>query len=205
MSSDVQLEPPVSSSATTTVTDEEKQHHENTEPMSANAGAQFDLEKAPAVQAGPKSDPDPNIVDWDGPDDPGNPVNFSTGSKILNVGIISALTFVTPLASSMFAPGVPQLMAEFNSDNNLLADFVISVYVLGFAVGPLVLAPTSEPYGRAIIYYICNVGFIVFSIACAVSTDLGMLIVFRFFQGCFGVAPVTNSTWRPLPSPPTPR
>ncbi|KAL2817760.1 major facilitator superfamily domain-containing protein [Aspergillus cavernicola] len=135
---------------------------------------------------------DPNIVDWDGPNDPGNPVNFSSLTKFTNVGIVSALTFITPLASSMFAPGVPELMEEFESSNTLLASFVVSVYVLGFAIGPLILAPTSELLGREIIYHICNVGFTVFSVACAVSTDLGMLIAFRFFQGCFGSAPVTN-------------
>lgn len=180
-SSDIQLH--ANSSATT---DEKK----------PQASTHADVENAPVVQAGRGPDPelDTNIVDWDGPDDPGNPINFSTSIKIMNLGIVSSLTFVTPLASSMFAPGVPQLMAEFRSDNVLLADFVVSVYVLGFAIGPLVLAPTSELYGRAIIYHICNVGFVVFSIACAVSTNLGMLIVFRFFQGCFGVAPVTNGT-----------
>jgi hypothetical protein len=143
-----------------------------------------DVEKSPVV--------DPNIVDWEGPDDPANPMNFSSTIKSINVGIVSALTFITPLASSMFAPGVPELMAEFNSTNTLLAGFVVSVYVLGFAIGPLILAPASELYGRAILYHICNVGFIIFSVACAVSTDLGMLIVFRFFQGCVGSAPVTN-------------
>ncbi|KAG7004606.1 hypothetical protein G7Y79_00024g055560 [Physcia stellaris] len=143
-----------------------------------------EVEKAPVV--------DPNTVDWDGPDDPANPMNFSAGVKTINVGIVSALTFVTPLASSMFAPGVPEIMAEFHSTNTLLAGFVVSVYVLGFAIGPLILAPASELYGRAIIYHICNIGFIIFSVACAVSTDLGMLITFRFFQGCFGSAPVTN-------------
>jgi MFS family permease len=37
----------------------------------------------------------------------------------------------------MFAPGVPELMKEFGSDNTLLSGFVVSVYVLGFAFGPL--------------------------------------------------------------------
>jgi hypothetical protein len=138
---------------------------------------------------------DPNIVDWSGPNDPENPLNSTLAFKILNVGLVSALTFLTPLASSMFAPGVPEIMAEFQSTNVLLADFVLSVYVLEFAIGPLILAPSSELYGRAIIYHICNAGFLVFSVACAVSTDLGMLITFRFFQGCFGSAPVTNGTW----------
>ena len=141
-------------------------------------------EKPPAVDA--------VLVDWDGPDDPENPMNFSSAFKAINVGVVSALTFITPLASSMFAPGVPQLMDEFSSTNALLANFVVSVYVLGFAIGPLILAPSSELYGRAIIYHICNVGFIVFSVLCAVSNSLGMLIAARFFQGCFGSAPVTN-------------
>ncbi|KAI8944393.1 putative MFS multidrug transporter [Xylaria longipes] len=134
---------------------------------------------------------DLNIVDWDGPDDAENPMNFSTSFKIMNVGIISFLTFITPLASSMFAPGVPQLLAEFGSTSALLADFVVSVYILGFAVGPLALAPASELYGRVIIYHVCNVGFIIFSVACAVSANLTQLIIFRFFQGCFGSAPIT--------------
>ncbi|KAK4206665.1 putative mfs multidrug protein [Rhypophila decipiens] len=156
------------------------------EPDASTIANPADVEKAPPAPE------NPNIVDWDGPDDPANPINFNASFKAVNVGIISALTFITPLASSMFAPGVPQLMAEFNSDNLLLADFVVSVYVLGFAIGPLVLAPASELYGRAIIYHVCNIGFIIFTVASAVSTNLGMLIAFRFFQGCFGSAPVTN-------------
>jgi MFS family permease len=49
---------------------------------------------------------------------------------------------------AMFAPGVPNLMAEFQSTNIELGTFVVSIYVLGFASGPMVLAPLSELYGR---------------------------------------------------------
>jgi hypothetical protein len=59
---------------------------------------------------------DGNIVDWDGPDDRNNPQNWSLAKKGVNILILSILTFLTPLASSMFAPGVPQLMKEFHSD-----------------------------------------------------------------------------------------
>lgn len=38
---------------------------------------------------------DPNIVDWDGPDDPQNPQNWPMKMKWINVGLISMLTFVT--------------------------------------------------------------------------------------------------------------
>ena len=92
----------------------------------------------------------------------------------------------------MFAPGVPELMVEFGSASRTLASFVVSVYVLGFAFGPLIFAPLSEIYGRAPIYHMCNVGFVAFLIASAVAPDMGSLIAFRFLSGMFGSAPLTN-------------
>lgn len=38
---------------------------------------------------------DPNIVDWDGPDDPENPMNWSSGKKTGAVIVIAAITFTT--------------------------------------------------------------------------------------------------------------
>ena len=83
----------------------------------------------------------------------------------------------------MFAPGVPQLMQEFESTNSELASFVVSVFVLGFAVGPLLGAPLSEIYGRLWVFHTCNCLFFTFTVACAVSSSLDMLIVFRFLAG----------------------
>jgi MFS family permease len=80
-------------------------------------------------------------------------------------------------------------MEEFKIKNVELASFVVSLYVLGFAVGPMFLAPLSEIYGRLPIYHTCNVGFLAFTIACALATNLNMLIGFRFVAGCFGSAP----------------
>ncbi|CAK7220599.1 hypothetical protein SBRCBS47491_004243 [Sporothrix bragantina] len=137
-------------------------------------------------------DADPNVVWWDGPDDPANPYNWPTWHKALNCVLISALTFITPLASSIFAPGVPALMAEFHSNSNELAAFVVSVYVLGFAFGPLLIAPLSEIYGRNIVYHVCNVCFIAFVVACALAPTLNCLIAFRFLSGVFGSCPLTN-------------
>lgn len=56
----------------------------------------------------------------------------------------------------------------------------------------LVFAPLSEIYGRLPVYHVCNMLFIVFTIACALATNLNMLIVFRFLAGTFGSAPLVN-------------
>ncbi|KAM5350585.1 hypothetical protein ACJ41O_007090 [Fusarium nematophilum] len=133
-----------------------------------------------------------DIVWWESDQDPQNPYNFATWRKVLNCALVSALTFVTPLASSMFAPGVPELMVEFGSRSSELASFCVSVYVLGFAAGPMIFAPLSELYGRLMIYHFCNAGFIVFVIACAKAPSLSSLIAFRFLSGVFGSCPITN-------------
>jgi multidrug resistance protein len=91
----------------------------------------------------------------------------------------------------MFAPGVPQVLSEFRTTATAIPEFVVSVYILGFAIGPLVISPLSEVYGRWPVYTVCNIFFLVFTIACAVASSVGQLIAFRFFAGCFGVCPIT--------------
>jgi len=82
-------------------------------------------------------------------------------------------------------------MAEFHSTNTELTAFVVSVYLIGYATGPLVIAPLSELYGRLYVYHINNVLFIIFTVACALSPSLSALIGFRFLAGCAGSTPVT--------------
>jgi multidrug resistance protein len=91
----------------------------------------------------------------------------------------------------MFAPSVPDVLAEFNVSSNIIATFVVSIFILGFAFGPLFMAPLSELYGRVIVYNVTNVFFFIFTIMCAVSKNMGMLLASRFLAGFAGVATVT--------------
>jgi len=38
---------------------------------------------------------DPNIVDWDGPDDPTNPLNWPARRKATIIGVVSFITFLS--------------------------------------------------------------------------------------------------------------
>lgn len=91
----------------------------------------------------------------------------------------------------MFAPGVPLVEETFHFTNSNLATWVVSIYVLGFGVGPLVIAPLSETYGRQPVYTISMFFFVLCQVACALSTNVGMLLAFRFLAGCVGSCPVT--------------
>jgi multidrug resistance protein len=82
-------------------------------------------------------------------------------------------------------------MAEFHEESKIFATFVVSIFVLGFAVGPLILAPLSEIYGRVPVYNTCNVLFLGFTILCATAKDSGMILAARFWAGLAGVAVIT--------------
>jgi MFS family permease len=46
-----------------------------------------------------------------------------------------------------------------------------------------VIAPLSEMYGRLPLYHSCNLLFIIFTVAAAISTNMSTFIVFRFLMG----------------------
>lgn len=91
----------------------------------------------------------------------------------------------------MFAPAEADVLAEFNSHDAMLGSFAVSIFILGYMVGPLVIAPMSELHGRVPAYHVCNVVFLVFTMACAASQTLPQLFVFRFLAGVAGSCPVT--------------
>lgn len=85
-------------------------------------------------------------------------------------------------------------MEDFHSANESLAAFVTTIFLLGYTFGPIAIAPLSELYGRAILYKVCMVFFIIFNVACAVANSLGALIVFRLLAGIAGSCPITLGT-----------
>ncbi|KIA75605.1 cycloheximide resistance protein [Aspergillus ustus] len=132
-----------------------------------------------------------DVVDWDGPNDPENPKNWSSTRKITATITIALISILTPLGSSMVAPSTSQLMDEFHFTSDILGAFVVSVYLLGYAIGPLILAPLSELYGRMPIYHVCNILYLVWTVACALAPNLSAMIVFRLIAGMAGSAPLT--------------
>lgn len=124
-----------------------------------------------------------NEIWWAGDEDPANPMNWAPYRKWAIIANVGVMCFFAPLASSMFAPAIEQVMEEFHNTSATLSSFVVSVYVLGFAFGPPLLGPLSELYGRRKVYIGCVTCFFVFTIASAKAPSLNALIVFRFLAG----------------------
>jgi hypothetical protein len=143
-----------------------------------------------AQQAEQKDEQDSNLVDWK-IEDPENPMNWPTSAKCLNLGLVSFFRFLTPLASSMVAPVTGLILKDFDTSNEMIGSFIVSIYVLGYALGPLVLCPYSEMYGRLPLYHVNNALFTFWNLGAALSPNVCALLAFRLLAGIAGSCPVT--------------
>jgi len=150
----------------------------------------------------------PNLVQWDGLKDPKNPQNWKKSKKWLAITLgifllylfsrtksliypVSAFTFIAPVSSSILAPTLPAIGKELNIQSTSVENLCLSIFVLGFAFGPLVLAPLSEMYGRAKILQLSNLLYIIFNLACGFAKTQEQLIIFRLIAGLGGSAPLS--------------
>lgn len=79
---------------------------------------------------------------------------------------------------------------EFHETRKPVTSLVVSIFVLGFGFGPVLLSPLSELYGRRLLYNVINVVTLGFSVGSALAPDIASFIVFRFIAGCFGAGPM---------------
>lgn len=118
-----------------------------------------------------------------------NPRNWSSKKKWTTATIGSWYTFVPALASSMMAPGLREVAANYSITNSSVLSLTLSIFLLSFAIGPLVFAPLSEIYGRSLILHSTNILSLGFALGCAFAPDTGSFIAFRFLLGFSGSAP----------------
>ncbi|PCH33985.1 MFS polyamine transporter [Wolfiporia cocos MD-104 SS10] len=176
-------------------------------PLQANNPQNEDSVASPQTLSGQKvpstSEPDILIVNWDGPDDPENPRNWSTKKKWAAAATVSAFTFISPISSSMVAPAAAQVAERFGITSSVEAAMTISVFVLAYAVGPLFLGPLSEIFGRVHILRGGNLWFAAWNLGCGFAQSKSQLIAFRFLAGLGGSAPlatggaVLSDMWTP--------
>ncbi|KAH6870108.1 major facilitator superfamily domain-containing protein [Alternaria rosae] len=163
--------------------------------MSDMSASQHDSEKAHSSEIANDPVPeDPDIVDFEKPEDPENPMNWSSGKKTTQIIIVTSMTLLSPIGSTISAAATLDILENFNSTNQTVGTLVTTIFLIGYTFGPIVIAPLSELYGRAILYKVCIFFFVVFNVACAVSDSLRSLVTYRFLAGVMGSCPVTLST-----------
>ncbi|KAK0760461.1 hypothetical protein N5P37_006655 [Trichoderma harzianum] len=146
------------------------------------------IEEKPTSPIIPTSDLDKDIVGWEREDDPAMPLNFKNSQKWLIVCLLSMITFMSPFASSILAPAIIFIEKDLEVSSTTKGAMPVSIFLLGYAVGPLFLSPLSEIYGRNIVLLVSNLWFCLWFIGCALAPTLDTLIFFRFMTGIGGSA-----------------
>ncbi|PYI00535.1 putative florfenicol exporter, partial [Aspergillus sclerotiicarbonarius CBS 121057] len=130
-------------------------------------------------------------VAWNGPNDPHNPKNWPASRKWTCAMLVSAYSIIAPTASSMVVPAMPALTRDLHIESPLVTQLTLSIYVLGWGMGPLIMGPLSELYGRAPLLHLGQFGFLVFNTLCGLATDARVFLALRFIGGVFGSGPMS--------------
>ncbi|OCT44444.1 Caffeine resistance protein 5 [Cladophialophora carrionii] len=141
----------------------------------------------------PEKGRDADIVDWYGPDDPENPMNWGTVKKVWVTFEICLLTFSVYIGSAIYSAGILDVSEVFGV-SRVASTLGLTLFVLGYGVGPMFLSPLSElpQTGRAPIYIATLALFVVLQVPTALATNFGMLLAFRFITGFVGSPPLAT-------------
>ncbi|GLB13411.1 hypothetical protein AtubIFM61612_000822 [Aspergillus tubingensis] len=123
-------------------------------------------------------------------DDPENPKNWSKAFKWYCTMVVSFTCFVVAFASSVITADIEGPAEQFGVSREVSL-IVVTVFVIGFGVGPMAFAPLSEMVGRRMIYASTLLLAVIFIIPCAVAPNIGTLIVCRAIDGIAFSAPMT--------------
>ncbi|KAI8671388.1 MFS domain-containing protein [Fusarium keratoplasticum] len=126
------------------------------------------------------------------PNDPRNAMNFSQAKKWAITILQAIATLAVAFVSTAYSGGLTDILIDFGVSTEVVI-LGISMFVLGFAIGPLFWAPLSELYGRQIPFFISYMALTAFNAGAAGAPTMAALIVLRFFAGSFGSSPLTNA------------
>lgn len=166
-------------------------HHNETfsglHDVESNTGNN-NLEHAKSVPIVPRRTKDNSIlVDWYYTDDDMNPHNWSDRRRLLISTIICLYTFVVYTTSAIYTTSQGGVQKAFNI-SGIESSLGLSLYVLGYGIGPLFFSPLSEIpiIGRNPVYMVTMVLFVILSIPTAFVGNFAGLLVLRFLTGFFG-------------------
>ena len=126
------------------------------------------------------------LVTWSGPDDTDNPKNWAKGRKWRTVLAVSGFVLMSPLSTTIVAPALDVIADELHVTSAWEKVMILSLFMLGFALGPLFICPISEILGRIRVLQTFNLGYLVFNTACGGSQTGLQILVLHFLSGLFG-------------------
>lgn len=125
------------------------------------------------------------VIDWDGPNDPENPANWSRARKWMVLGAALLGTLIIPLNGTSITVAHEQLAAVFNFSEETFpySYWMVTSWSIGGAVFVVVGLPLLEDLGVRLGFMIFYAFFLVMIIPQAVAQNFATLVATRFFAG----------------------
>lgn len=131
-------------------------------------------------------------VEFDKCNDPLNPKNWSMFKKLTTSLILGYAAVVCGCGSSIFSAATEVVANEYDKSIEL-ANLGTSLFIAGFASGPVIWGPASELYGRKVPMLLATFGGALFNTVTGASTTFPQIMIFRFLAGFISAAPVSVS------------
>ncbi|MCJ1461433.1 hypothetical protein MMC07_000030 [Pseudocyphellaria aurata] len=98
--------------------------------------------------------------------------------------------FNSTFGSALPSGAIVFMIPYFKITNEAQFELPISLFLVGYVLGPLFFAPLSETYGRKSILVSSFLLFTLFTLGCAVAPTWPLLLIFRFVAGVSASSPV---------------
>ncbi|KAH8927002.1 MFS general substrate transporter [Atractiella rhizophila] len=175
-------------------------------PVSRTETLVGDLEKGKEEEK--VAEEDVFLVGWYADDDQENPQNWSFRKKSVVTAAIMLLTFSVYIGSAIYSSSIPGVMEYFHVSQTK-AILGLSLFVLGYGIGPMILSPLSEvpAIGRNPIYMATLFLFVILQIPAVTTSNYSVLMAMRFLTGFVGSPALATGgasladIWAPMKMP----
>jgi MFS family permease len=119
------------------------------------------------------------MVDFDGD----HPQDWPASRKWTIMATIAIPLFLMPLSSTITTPTVNAIADEFHTTSTITGPLALSLFLLMYSMGPILLGPFSELYGRWPVLQIGSFFYLAFNLGAGFCTSMTQLLIFRLLSG----------------------
>lgn len=120
-----------------------------------------------------------------------NPHHWPASQKWSILVLNTINLFLMNVSVTVVAPALDVISRDLGMDSSFEGPLVMSTYILALSLGPLLLGPLSELYGRVPLMLMGNSVYIVFNLVCGFVHTKAQLMTCRVLSGLGGgAAPV---------------
>ncbi|CAI7583387.1 unnamed protein product [Penicillium glandicola] len=119
------------------------------------------------------------VVDFDGD----HPQDWPASRKWTLMATISIPLFLMPLSSTITTPTVNAIADEFHTTSSITGPLALSLFLLMYSMGPILLGPFSELYGRWPVLQVGSLFYLAFNLGSGFCTSMTQLLIFRLLSG----------------------